>query len=54
VIGKDETADEWTTHVTRVYRSPSLTNVFTPVLQSVIAPGAGTSLEDEITRIGKV
>jgi hypothetical protein len=54
VIGRDETADEWATHVTRVYRAASLTNVFTPVLQSVIAPGAGTSLEDEITRIGKV
>jgi len=53
-IGKDETADEWTTHVTRVYRAVSLTNVFTPVLQSVIAPGAGTTLEDEITRITKV
>lgn len=53
-IGKDETADEWTTHVTRVYRASSLANVFTPVLQSVIAPGAGTTLDDEITRITKV
>ena len=53
-IGKDETADEWTTRVTRVYRATSLANVFTPVLQSVIAPGAGTTLEDEITRITKV
>jgi hypothetical protein len=53
-IGKDETADEWATHVTRVYRAPGLDNVFTPLLQSVIAPGAGTTLEDEITRITKV
>lgn len=53
-IGKDDTADEWATHVTRVYRAADLTNVFTPVLQSVIAPGAGTTLEDEIARITKV
>jgi hypothetical protein len=53
-IGKDETADEWTTHVARVYRAVSLANVFTPVLQSVIAPGAGTTLQDEIDRITKV
>ncbi|HZV02575.1 MAG TPA: hypothetical protein VFF73_38065 [Planctomycetota bacterium] len=54
LIGKDATSDEWTTHVTRVYRAASLANLFTPVLQSISVPGAGTSLDDEITRITKV
>lgn len=53
LIGKDATSDEWTTHITRVYRATSLANVFTPVLQSISVPGAGTSLDDEITRITK-
>jgi hypothetical protein len=50
-IGKDDSADEWTTHVTRVYRAPSLTNLFTPILQSVGVPGQGTTLDAEIARI---
>jgi hypothetical protein len=54
VIGRDETGDEWTTRVTRVYRATSLEKVFTPVFQAAFVPGAGTSLEDEVARIVKV
>jgi hypothetical protein len=53
-IGKDETADTWTTRVTRLYRAAQLDPVFTPLFQSVLVPGAGTTLDDEVARIVNV